>query len=265
MVSGKERLDILLLERGLVSSREKGKALIIAGNVFVDDRRADKPGSLVGIEADIWLKEKEHPFVSRGGIKLEGALKDFMIDVKGSVCLDIGASTGGFTQCLLHSGAVHVNAVDVGTGQLAWELRNDSRVSVHEKTNARYITFDDFCVFFDIITIDVVFISLRHIFPVLVPLLKESGRVIALVKPQFEAGRGQVGKGGIVTDSSIHREVLHNAIRSAEKNSFSVLDISASKIKGSDGNQEFFLLLSSGSDIMSPEDFERRIEGILNG
>ncbi len=259
----KERLDILLVNRELVSSRTKAKSLIIAGKIIVNDRRIDKPGTLVPADSKIRLKEKAHSFVSRGGLKLEGALKDFNFNVEGATCLDIGASTGGFTQCLLKNRAALVHALDVGYNQLAWEIRKDERVVVHEKVNARYLERQYFNTLFDIITIDVIFISLKLIFPVLKPLMTSEGMIISLVKPQFEVGKGQVGKGGIVTDSEDHEKVLYSTIKNAEENGLFTIDVTSSPIKGSDGNREFFLLLSPQSVILDKGELKKKIEGIV--
>src|SRR4029079_3545438 len=212
------RLDKLLVERGLAESRTKAQALVMAGVVLVDDQRANKPSDTVAAGAQIRIKGGDDPtsrYVGRGGLKLEGALREFQIDVNGFECLDVGASTGGFTDCLLQHGARRVIAVDVGHNQLDWRLRTDSRVEVRERVNARYLQPDDFAVKFDLAVMDVSFISATKIMPAIVPLLKSSGRLITLIKPQFEVGRGEVGKGGIVRDAEKRARVIEEVNRAA--------------------------------------------------
>jgi len=245
-LSARIRLDVLLVERGLTSSRERARALILAGQVRVDGQSVSKAGTLVKAEADVQLASREHPYVSRGGIKLAAALDAFGIDVAARLGLDIGASTGGFTDVLLQRGAARVVAVDVGHGQLDWKLRNDPRVVVIERVNARALTVDqlpDDARAFGIVTIDVSFISLRHILPVVPPLLAEGGHVIALVKPQFEAGRGEVGKGGIVRDPDIHARVVDEIVAAADTLGLRRSGSIESPIAGMEGNREFLLHL----------------------
>jgi 23S rRNA (cytidine1920-2'-O)/16S rRNA (cytidine1409-2'-O)-methyltransferase len=235
----KQRLDQLLVTRGLAESREKAQALIIAGQVLVDGQKADKPGRSVADDARVELLAKL-PYVSRGGLKLAGALDHFHIDVSGWTCLDVGASTGGFTDCLLQRGAKHVTAVDVGKGQIDWKLRNDPRVDVREGMNARYMTPADFPQRFDLAVCDVSFISVTLLIPAMVPLLKEDGKMVILVKPQFEAGKGQVGKGGIVRDPAQHKAACDRVQASVESFGFRA-EITESPILGAEGNKEFLL------------------------
>lgn len=240
----KERLDLLLLERNLVDSRERGKALIMAGDVFVDGQRADKPGASFPDTVEITVKESSCPFVSRGGLKLQKAMRDFRIDPSGFVCSDSGASTGGFTDCLLQLGAKKVYAIDVGYGQLAWKIRNDPRVVVMERTNVRYLTPEDLGELLDFSVIDVSFISLSIVLPVIKNLLKDTGQVVCLIKPQFEAGKEKVGKKGVVRDPSVHEEVLNNFIALADSLEFQILNMTFSPVKGPEGNIEFLAHLS---------------------
>ncbi len=235
----KRRLDLVLVERGLAPSRAKAQALILAGQVRVDGVLVDKPGAAVAPSAQIELLAPPR-YVSRGGEKLAAALQAFGIDPRGKVCLDIGSSTGGFTDCLLQHGAAKVYAVDVGRGLLHWKLRDDPRVVVKEGLNARYLRFEDIGEEVDLVTIDVSFISLRLILPRLSGLVRQEGVVIPLVKPQFEAGREKVKK-GVVRDSKIHREVLESLAQCVEELNWSVVDAMASPLLGPKGNREFFL------------------------
>jgi 23S rRNA (cytidine1920-2'-O)/16S rRNA (cytidine1409-2'-O)-methyltransferase len=240
------RLDLLLVERGLVASRERARALILAGQVLVDGQRASKAGDSVTDDVWITLITPDHPYVSRGGLKLDHALDQFHIDVIARTALDIGASTGGFTDVLLHRGAAHVVALDVGHGQLDWRLRNDRRVTVLERVNARHLTPETFAngpALFEIVTIDVSFISLRLILPVVPPLLAPQADVVTLVKPQFEAGRAEVGKGGIVSDPAVHRRVIDEVIAEAERVGLTCVAETPSPIDGMEGNREFLLHL----------------------
>jgi 23S rRNA (cytidine1920-2'-O)/16S rRNA (cytidine1409-2'-O)-methyltransferase len=240
------RLDTLLVERGLAASRERARALILAGGVRVNGQPAPKAGTLVARSSAITLDAPDHPYVGRGGLKLAHALEAFRIDVTGASALDIGASTGGFTDVLLQRGAAHVVALDVGHGQLDWRLRNDPRVTVMERVNARFLTPDQFpenrCTF-DLVTIDVSFISLTLILPVVPPLLGPDGRVIALVKPQFEAGRDEVGKGGIVRSEEVRARVVDDVVAAADKLGLRRAGLAESPIEGMEGNKEFLLLL----------------------
>jgi 23S rRNA (cytidine1920-2'-O)/16S rRNA (cytidine1409-2'-O)-methyltransferase len=240
-----ERIDKLLVERGLADSRTKAQALIMAGVVLVDEQRAIKPSDTVNPDAQIRIKGGNDPtsrYVGRGGLKLETALRDFEINVEGLNCLDIGASTGGFTDCLLQHGAKHVVALDVGHNQIDWRLRTDPRVEVREGVNARYLQPDDFAFRFDLVVMDVSFISATKIMPVIVPLLKDAGRLITLIKPQFEVGRGEVGKGGIVRDPDKHARVIEEVNLVAQQLGLQSKKVIESPIHGADGNLEFLAL-----------------------
>jgi 23S rRNA (cytidine1920-2'-O)/16S rRNA (cytidine1409-2'-O)-methyltransferase len=239
----KARLDVLLTERGLAPSRERARALILAGQVTVDGQVVSKAGAPVPADAALELTAPDHPYVGRGGVKLAHALDAFGIDPRGRRALDIGASTGGFTDVLLQRGAVSVIALDVGRGQLDWRLRNDPRVIVREGVNARALTADDVPHRVSVATIDVSFISLRHILPALPPFLEANADVIALVKPQFEAGRDEVGKRGIVSDPEVHREVIARVSDAAATAGLARVNLAPSAITGATGNQEFFLHL----------------------
>jgi 23S rRNA (cytidine1920-2'-O)/16S rRNA (cytidine1409-2'-O)-methyltransferase len=243
-LSRKTRLDVLLLDRGLAPSRERARALILAGQVTVDGQVVSKAGAPVAADARVELSSPDHPYVGRGGIKLAGALDAFGIDPSGRRALDIGASTGGFTDVLLQRGARSVIALDVGHGQLDWRLRNDPRVLVCEGVNARRLTRDDVPYEVSLVTIDVAFISLRHIFPALPPFLDRPADVVALVKPQFEAGRDEVGKHGLVTDPAIHDAVIARVTEAALACGFARAGMTPSPIAGATGNQEFFLHLT---------------------
>ena len=240
----KERLDVLLVNNGFTDSREKAKRTIMAGLVTVDGRLEDKPGSRFDTEAEIQVKGAECPYVSRGGLKLEKAIEDWGVSCEGAVCVDMGASTGGFTDCMLQHGARKVYAVDVGYGQLDYKLRTDGRVVNMEKTNIRYMDTSLIEEPVDLISIDVSFISVKHMLPVAVAVLSDNGTILCLVKPQFEAGREQVGKGGIVRDPAVHEEVINNVIGYAEDNCLYPQQLTWSPIKGTKGNIEYLLLLS---------------------
>ena len=236
----RERIDKLLVDRGLANSRTKAQALVMAGAVLVDEQLIHKPSELFSHDANIRIKESAtQRYVSRGGIKLEAALREFNVDVGGLVCLDVGASTGGFTDCLLQHGAQTVVALDVGHNQLDWKIRNDPRVEVREEINARQLAPNDFRHNFDLITIDVSFISLTKIVPAVVPLLTNSGLIIALIKPQFEVGKGEVGKGGIVKDPVQHQRVIGEVNTFAQSLGLKVMSVIESPIAGADGNVEF--------------------------
>lgn len=242
----KERLDLLLVERGIVSGRDKAKAVIMAGLVFVDGEKVTKGGTCVSQQAHIEYRGEQMKFVSRGGYKLERAMKVFPIYLKNYICMDIGASTGGFSDCMLQQGAAKVYAVDVGYGQLDWKLRNDPRVVNMERTNIRYVEqIEDIL---DFVSIDVSFISLKLVLPVAYRLLGEQGRAVCLVKPQFEAGRGQVGKGGVVREPDIHKQVIQNVIGYAQEAGFYVGGLDYSPIKGPKGNIEYLLYLVKDID-----------------
>ena len=240
-----KRIDKLLVDRGLAESRTKAQALVMAGVVLVDEQRVNKPSDPVGPHADIRIKGGDDPttrYVGRGGLKLEAALRDFQIDVVGFNCLDLGASTGGFTDCLLQHGAKKVTAIDVGHNQIDWRLRTDARVDLREGINARYLKPDDFPEKFDLVVMDVSFISATKILPAIVPLLKDDARLLTLIKPQFEVGRGEVGKGGIVRDSQQHARVVDEVNRVAEELGLRVTNVIESPIHGADGNLEFLAL-----------------------
>lgn len=249
----KKRLDILVTERGLAESREKAKALIMAGQIYVDNQKADKPGDTFPEECRIESRGKGLPYVSRGGLKLEKAMKTFPLTLTGKVCADIGASTGGFTDCMLQNGAQKVYAVDVGYGQLDWKLRGDPRVVCMERTNARYLTHEQIPQELDFASVDVSFISLGLILPALDGLLSPEGEAVCLVKPQFEAGREKVGKKGVVRDPAVHLEVLEAFLRHAKENHFTVLGITYSPIRGPEGNIEYLGYLRHGQG--TPGDF----------
>lgn len=246
----KERLDVLLVEQAYYDSREKAKAAIMAGLVRVDGEKIDKAGTKISREASIAVKGALHPYVSRGGLKLEKAIRTFDLDLRGTVMIDIGASTGGFTDCALQNGAAYVYAVDVGYNQLDWSLRNDPRVNVMERTNFRYTVPGDLHgPVPTFATVDVSFISLKLILPPLRALLAPEGRLAALIKPQFEAGREKVGKSGVVRDADVHREVLGKVLQFAVDTGFGVLGLTYSPITGGEGNIEFLVLLANnGSD-----------------
>ena len=245
-MSGKKRLDVLLTERGLQESRQRAQAVIMSGEVFVNGQRVDKPGTAVAEDAQIEIRGGTLPYVSRGGLKLEKAMATFPIDLHGAVCADIGASTGGFTDCMLQNGAAKVYAVDVGYGQLAWKLRSDPRVVCLERTNARYLTHEQVPDELDFASVDVSFISLKLILPPLNGLLKAGGRAACLVKPQFEAGREKVGKKGVVRDPDVHLEVLEHFLDHAKESGFTVLGLTYSPIRGPEGNIEYLGYLEKG-------------------
>lgn len=240
----KERLDMLLVQRGLCESRSKAQAVIMSGQVFVDGQKCDKAGTSIDEEAQIEVRGNHCPFVSRGGLKLEKALRDFGVDPTGYVCSDSGASTGGFTDCLLQKGAKKVFAIDVGYGQLAWSIRTDPRVVCMERTNIRYVTPEDLGEPLDLSVVDVSFISLKIVLPAIRNLLKPTGQVLCLIKPQFEAGKDKVGKKGVVRDPAIHREVLENFVALAGELGMTLRNLTFSPVKGPEGNIEFLGHLS---------------------
>ncbi len=241
--ASKERLDKLLLRRGLAETRKKAQALIMAGLVYVNDKRVDKAGTQVSQEAKIEIRGSACPFVSRGGLKLAHALKEFGLKVQGLICIDIGASTGGFTHCLLQEGAQKVYAIDVGHGQLHWRLRQDPRVINMEGINARYLTPQDLPEQADLATIDVAFISLTKVLPAVISLLKPQADIVALIKPQFEVGPKEVGKKGVVRDPLLHQKVLEKITSFARKQGLLVLGLTESPIRGPAGNKEFLIHL----------------------
>lgn len=264
----KERLDVLLVKKGLAPSREKAKAVIMAGSVYVDGQKEDKAGSAFDEEsAQIEVRGHALPYVSRGGLKLEKALKVFPITLTDKICMDIGASTGGFTDCMLQNGAAKVYSVDVGYGQLDWKLRQDDRVVCMEKTNFRYMTPEDIPDVLDFASVDVSFISLDKILTPAYALLKEQGEMVALIKPQFEAGREKVGKKGVVRDPKVHEEVISRIVRHADEVSFKVLDLSYSPIRGPEGNIEYLIHLKKNPERTVYPDilavFEKKIKEIV--
>lgn len=240
----KERLDVLLVNRGLAPSREKAKAIIMSGIVYVDDSKEDKAGTVFPDTVNIEVRGNTLKFVSRGGLKLEKAMKEFDISLDNTICMDVGSSTGGFTDCMLQSGAVKVYSVDVGHGQLAWKLRNDERVVCMEKTNIRYVTEDDIADKLDFSSIDVSFISLTKVLLPVKALLKDDGRIVCLIKPQFEAGREKVGKKGVVRDKKVHEEVIEMVVDYAREIELYPLALTFSPVKGPEGNIEYLLYMS---------------------
>lgn len=243
MPKNKKRLDIALVEKGLAQSREKAKAIIMSGIVYVNNQKSDKAGREVNDDDIIEVRGSTLKYVSRGGLKLEKAMECFPIDLDGKICMDVGASTGGFTDCMLMNGAKKVYAVDVGYGQLAWKLRTDERVVNLERTNFRYVTNEQIPDKIDFSSVDVSFISLKHILPNLSILLKDSGEAVCLIKPQFEAGREKVGKKGVVSDLNTHKEVCEKVIILANENGFSVCGLEFSPVKGPEGNIEYLIYL----------------------
>lgn len=239
----KERLDILLVQRGLAASREKAKAIIMAGNVLVAGQREDKAGTMIDEKAEITVKGGQLRYVSRGGLKLEKAMGQFDLALEGKVCMDVGASTGGFTDCMLQNGAVQVYSVDVGHGQLDWKLRNDPRVVCMEKTNIRYVVPDDIGEPPAFVSIDVSFISLTKVLLPVRQLMTETGEIVCLIKPQFEAGREKVGKKGVVRDPKVHEEVIRKVIAYGASISLESVNLEYSPIKGPEGNIEYLLHL----------------------
>ncbi|MBQ6590504.1 MAG: TlyA family RNA methyltransferase [Lachnospiraceae bacterium] len=255
----KKRLDVLLTERGLAPSREKAKAFIMAGIVYVNNQKEDKPGASFAEDVTVEVRGQGLRYVSRGGLKLEKALDCFPIDLTGRVCMDIGASTGGFTDCMLQNGAARVYAIDVGYGQLDWKLREDPRVVCMEKTNFRYVVPEDLdpAAMPDFASVDVSFISLSRILPPAAAILPPGGEMVCLIKPQFEAGREKVGKKGVVRDPKVHEEVIDQALKTAQDNGFSVLGLSWSPIRGPEGNIEYLMYLRKrelSGDGQSPEE-----------
>ena len=249
----KERLDVLLVNRGLAPSREKAKTMIMEGNVFVNNNREDKAGSTFPDDCNIEIHGKTLQYVSRGGLKLEKAMKHFGIDLQGKICMDIGASTGGFTDCMLQNNASKVYAVDVGYGQFAWKLRQDERVICMEKTNIRYVTPDDIADQLDFASVDVSFISLTKVLGPARELLNDNGQMVCLIKPQFEAGKDKVGKKGVVRDRKVHLEVCEKIIDFALSNGFSVLNLEYSPIKGPEGNIEYLVYLEKTNNPQKEE------------
>ena len=251
----KIRLDVYLTSKGMIESRERAKALIMAGQVFVKNQKCDKAGMMLDEnESEVEIRGEKLKYVSRGGLKLEKAMKEFPISLSGKAAMDIGASTGGFTDCMLQNGARKVFAVDVGYGQFAWKLRSDERVVNMERTNIRYVTPEDIGEELDFASIDVSFISLRLVLPTAYSLLKDGGELVALIKPQFEAGRGQVGKKGVVRDKKIHFEVIRNVLDFAFETGFGICGLSFSPIKGPEGNIEYLAYMKKSKEGQSVTD-----------
>ncbi len=244
----KERLDVMVVNRGLAPSREKAKAIIMSGIVFVDGQREDKAGSMFDEKVNIEVKGSTLKYVSRGGLKLEKAMSHFDVTLKDKVCMDVGSSTGGFTDCMLQNGAVKVYAVDVGHGQLDWKLRNDERVVCMEKTNIRYVTPDQIEEAPEFVSIDVSFISLTKVLGPVKNLMAPKGEIVCLIKPQFEAGREKVGKKGVVRDKNVHKEVIHMVMDYAKEIGFVLCNLEFSPIKGPEGNIEYLLHISKDAD-----------------
>ena len=249
----KERLDVLLVNKGLATSREKAKAIIMSGNVYVDGQKEDKAGQSFPDTAVIEVRGTTLKYVSRGGLKLEKAMQNFDVTLEGKICMDVGSSTGGFTDCMRQNGAIKVYAVDVGHGQLDWKLRNDERVVCMEKTNIRYVTPDDVADRIQFSSIDVSFISLTKVLTPVRNLLTDDGQIVCLIKPQFEAGREKVGKKGVVRDKSAHEDVVNNIISFALSNGFSVLDLEYSPIKGPEGIIEYLVHIKKTDDPIKEE------------
>jgi len=242
-MANKDRIDRVLVERGMVPSREKARALVMAGKVTVDGKRIDKPGTQINGDAPLRLEERNSSYVSRGGEKIEGALKTFGIDPQGMIVMDVGASTGGFTDCILQKGAKKVYAVDVGYGQLAWKLQKDARVVNLERKNIRYLQPQEIQDEIDLILIDVSFISVEKFLPHLLGFLKKRGTILSLIKPQFEVGKGEVGKGGVVRDKSLHEKVIARISAFSRRLGLTVLGVTESPLLGPKGNREFFIYL----------------------
>ena len=266
----KERLDVLLVKQGLAESREKAKAVIMSGDVFVDGQREDKAGSMFDPDkCKIEVRVNTLRYVSRGGLKLEKAMKEFGLSLQDTVCMDIGASTGGFTDCMLQNGAKKVYSIDVGYGQLAWKLRTDERVVNMERTNFRYVTHEQIPEDIDFASVDVSFISLKIILPVLRELLKSDGQAVCLIKPQFEAGREKIGKKGVIRDPQVHIEVVENTVSFALENGFDVKNLDFSPIKGPEGNIEYLMHIEKSEAPqklceITPEELVRLSHGELD-
>ena len=268
-MSDKIRLDIALTQRGLAESREKAKALIMAGQVYLNGQKELKAGASVKSDDGIEVRGSRNPFVSRGGLKLQKAAEKFDIDLSGCICMDIGASTGGFTDCMLTHGASKVYSIDVGYGQLAWKLRTDERVVNMERTNFRYVTHEQIPEDIDFASVDVSFISLKIILPVLRELLKSDGQAVCLIKPQFEAGREKIGKKGVVRDPQVHVEVVENIVNFALENGFDVKNLDFSPIKGPEGNIEYLMHIQKSENPrkickITPEELVKLSHGELD-
>ncbi len=259
----KERLDVLLVQQGLAISRELAKAYIMAGNVYVDGQKEDKAGTKVAVNAALEVKGNQMKYVSRGGYKLEKAVDEFGISLDGKICLDIGASTGGFTDCMLQNGASKVYAIDVGYGQFAWKLRNDERVVCLEKTNVRYVTHEQVPDEGEFASIDVSFISLTKVLPAVLGVLGERGQLVCLIKPQFEAGREKVGKKGVVRDITVHKEVIEMIANYVRAQNLGILGLSFSPIKGPEGNIEYLIYLDKSQTGMTEEEVQAKLEEVV--
>ena len=255
-MANKERLDVLLVEKGYIATREKAKKMIMAGLVFVNGQREDKAGTKIELTAKIHVKKDPNPYVSRGGLKLQKAIQTFDINLEETICMDVGASTGGFTDCMLQHGATKVFSVDVGYGQFDWKLRQDARVVCLEKTNVRYITEAEITDMLDFVSIDVSFISLKKVLPAVFALMKEASKIVCLIKPQFEAGRDKIGKKGVVRDPKVHQEVIESIIQTFTITGLKVLGLSYSPITGPEGNIEYL--------ICAQKDMERMMENTQN-
>lgn len=257
----KQRLDVILVNKGYAQSREKAKAIIMSGNVYVKGQKEDKAGATFEEDdIDLLVKETKLKYVSRGGLKLEKAMQEFPIVLEGCTCMDIGASTGGFTDCMLQNGAVKVYSIDVGHGQLDWKLRNDERVICMEKTNFRYVTSEQVSDEIDFASADVSFISLDKILPAAYPLLKDGGQMVCLIKPQFEAGREKVGKKGVVRDRNVHVDVIKKILGVAKELGFTPLGLTFSPIKGPEGNIEYLMWIKKGTDLDAPDCIQKAEE-----
>lgn len=257
----KERLDVILVKQGLAESREKAKTLIMTGNVFVNGQREDKAGTSFNEEGlKVEVRGQTLKYVSRGGLKLEKAMEVWGFDLSGCICMDIGASTGGFTDCMLQNGGVKVYAIDVGHGQLAWKLRNDERVICMEKTNFRYVTKEQVPEDIDFASVDVSFISLSKILPAANPLLKSGGEMVCLIKPQFEAGKEKVGKKGVVREPAVHIEVIENALGYAIDNGFEIMGLEFSPVRGPEGNIEYLMHIKKVSELENATDKPATLE-----
>lgn len=263
-MSEKKRLDVMLTERGLVSSREKAKAVIMSGNVFINGQKVDKAGESFPVDVEIEVRGNDNAYVSRGGLKLEKALDFFSAEVDGKIAIDVGASTGGFSDCLLRRGVKKLYSVDVGYGQLAWEIRNNPKVVCMERTNIRYVTHEQIPDIIELAVIDVSFISLKIVLPAVRALMGERGNVYCLIKPQFEAGRDKVGKKGVVRDPEVHAEVIRNFIKNAENAGFSVCGVTFSPITGPEGNIEFLGSLSCEKSSSCEVEVEKLVEDAHN-
>lgn len=257
----KTRLDVLLVEKGYFETREKAKGSIMAGLVFIDLQKIDKAGTKVDPNANILVKGPSIPYVSRGGLKLEKAINTFAIDLKDNICIDVGASTGGFTDCMLMNGAKKVYAIDVGYGQLDYKLRKDDRVIVMERTNIRYVKPEELEDIADFASIDVSFISLKLVLPVVKILIKDQAEIVALIKPQFEAGREKVGKKGVIRDKSVHIDVVREIVNFSKEIGFKVMDLTFSPVKGPEGNIEYLIYLCNTSN--HDNEIEINVEDVI--